>query len=86
MKGVRGTVVVQNIAKHRKSIYYHNKSKTCHHHHHHCAAIVSRGWAKDASIFAYLALSSARWYPSNGRLVRLSTVSPVFPFRRVPRW
>ena len=31
-----------------------------------------------ASTSAYLALSSARWYPSSSRLVRLSNVSPVF--------
>ena len=27
---------------------------------------------------AYIALSSAIWYPSSSRLVRLSNVSPVF--------
>ena len=49
-------------------------------HHHHCAAIVSHGWAKAsaASTSAYLALSSARWYPPSSRLVHFSNVSPVF--------
>ena len=28
--------------------------------------------------YAYLSLSSARWYPSSSRLVRASKVSPVF--------
>ena len=48
--------------------------------HHHCAAMMSHGWVKAqhaASISAYLALSSARWYPSSSRLVHLSIISPV---------
>ena len=58
-------------------------SDSIHHHrqHPHCAAIVPRGGAKSqhaASTSAYLALSSARWYPTSNRLVLFSTVSPAF--------
>ena len=52
-----------------------------HHHHHHCAAIGTYG---AASTSAYLALSSARWYPFSSRLVRLSSSSTSFPFVGFP--
>ena len=35
------------------------------------------GFVQDFTMQAYLAISSARWYPSSGRLVRLSNVSSV---------
>ena len=50
-------------------------------HLHHCAAIVSGGWANAshaASTSTYLTLFSASWYLSSSRVVRLSTLSPVF--------
>ena len=43
-----------------------------------CTCLVGRRPQHTASTSAYLALTSARWYPSSSRLVRLSTVSPVF--------
>ena len=55
-----------------------------HHHHHHWFIVqpqrpmVERRPPHAASTSSYLALSSARWYPSSSRLVRLSNVSPVF--------
>ena len=43
---------------------------------------MSRGWANASAccfqILRYHALSTARWYPSSSRLVRLSSVSPSF--------
>ena len=42
--------------------------------HPHCAAIVSHAASKSP----WLALSYARWCPSSSRLVRLSSISPVF--------
>ena len=50
--------------------------------------VVGRRPQHAASTSACLVLSSARWFPSSSRLVRLSNVSPVFlwvfSFRMVP--
>ena len=45
----------------------------------HCVPSLGEGPQHTAFTSAYLALSSARWYPSSSRLVRISIVSPVFP-------
>ena len=48
--------------------------------------VVGRRPQHAASTSAYVALSSARWYPSSSRLVRLSAVSPAFLFLFSFRW